>query len=125
VHLRVAADQRFEREGDDLHHEAHISFAQAALGTSIEVPTLRASTTIDVDAGSASGTVHRVRHEGVEHLHGRGRGDMFVHLIVDVPSELDDVEPRLVASARPAPRKRRLPNTTVRDSFASEPSDDL
>jgi len=92
VHLRVAVDQRFERQGDDLHHEAHISFAQAALGTSIEVPTLRATTAIDVDAGSASGTVHRVRHEGVEHLHGRGRGDMFVHLIVDVPSELDDVE---------------------------------
>ncbi len=92
VHLRVAPDERFERNGDDLHHEAHVSFAQAALGTSIDVPTLRASTTIDVEAGSASGTVHRVRHEGVEHLHGRGRGDLYVHLIVDVPTELDDVE---------------------------------
>lgn len=92
VHLRVATDERFERNGDDLHHEAHISFAQAALGTSIDVPTLRATTTIEVEAGSASGTVHRVRHEGVEHLHGRGRGDLYVHLVVDVPTELDDVE---------------------------------
>jgi molecular chaperone DnaJ len=92
VHLRVAADERFVRNGDDLHHEAHISFTQAALGATISVPTLRATTSVDVTAGSASGTVHRIRHEGVEHLHGRGRGDLFVHLVVDVPSELDDVE---------------------------------
>ncbi|MFZ1063271.1 MAG: J domain-containing protein [Acidimicrobiales bacterium] len=90
VHLRVEADPRFERHGDDLHHEAHVSFAQAALGASIEVPTLRASTTIEVAPGSANGTVHRIRHEGVEHLHGRGRGDLFVHLVVDVPTQLDD-----------------------------------
>ena len=34
--------------------------------------------------------MHRIRHEGVEHLHGRGRGDLFVHLVVDVPTDLDD-----------------------------------
>lgn len=90
VHLHVEPDARFERHGDDLHHEAHVSFAQAALGASIEVPTLRATTTVDVAAGSANGTVHRIKHEGVEHLHGRGRGDLFVHLVVDVPTDLDD-----------------------------------
>ncbi len=56
------------------------------------VPTLRDVHSIDVEPGSASGTVHRIKHEGVEHLHGRGRGDLYVHLIVDVPTELDDVE---------------------------------
>ncbi|MGA2432529.1 MAG: molecular chaperone DnaJ [Acidimicrobiales bacterium] len=90
VHLRVEPDPRFERHGDDLHHEAHVSFAQAALGANIEVPTLRATTSIDVAPGSANGTVHRLKHEGVEHLHGRGRGDLFVHLVVDVPTDLDD-----------------------------------
>ncbi|MGD1013588.1 MAG: J domain-containing protein [Acidimicrobiales bacterium] len=90
VHLHVEPDPRFERHGDDLHHEAHVSFAQAALGASIEVPTLRATTTVDVAPGSANGTVQRIKHEGVEHLHGRGRGDLFVHLVVDVPTELDD-----------------------------------
>ncbi|HEY5438504.1 MAG TPA: DnaJ C-terminal domain-containing protein, partial [Acidimicrobiales bacterium] len=89
VHLRVLPDSRFLRNGDDLHHEAHIAFTQAVLGATIEVPTLRATVSVDVTAGSANGTVHRFRHEGVEHLHGRGRGDLYVHLIVDVPSELD------------------------------------
>ena len=96
VHLRVLPDERFERHGDDLHHEAHIAFTQAVLGASIEVPTLRSTTTIEVAPGSANATVHRIRHEGVEHLHGRGRGDLYVHLVVDVPSELDETSEELL-----------------------------
>jgi len=67
-----------------------VAFSQAALGAEIEVPTLRGASSIEVEPGSANGTVHRIRHEGIEHLHGRGRGDLFVHLVVDVPTELDD-----------------------------------
>jgi molecular chaperone DnaJ len=96
VHLRVTPDERFERSGDDLHHEAHIAFTQAVLGTTIEVPTLREQHQIEVAPGSANGTVHRLRHEGVEHLHGRGRGDLFVHLVVDVPTDLDDTSTDLL-----------------------------
>jgi len=96
VHLRVKNDERFERVGDDLHHEAHIAFTQAALGATIEVPTLRATHVLEVAPGSQNGVVHRIRHEGVEHLHGRGRGDLFVHLVVDVPDELDDTSTSLL-----------------------------
>ncbi len=96
VHLRVLPDERFERVGDDLHHEAHIAFTQASLGTTIEVPTLRATAAVEVEPGSANGTVHRLRHEGVEHLHGRGRGDLYVHLVVDVPTSLDDTSADLL-----------------------------
>jgi molecular chaperone DnaJ len=92
VHLRVAPDERFVREGDDLHHEAHVSFTQAALGAKITVPTLRDTVTLDVEPGTQSHTVQRVRHEGVTHLHGRGRGDLYIHVVVDVPTQLDDVE---------------------------------
>lgn len=94
VHLSVEADERFERHEDDLHHEAHITFAQAVLGASIEVPTLGDPQTIEVAPGSANGTVHRIRHEGVTHLHGRGRGDLYVHLVIDVPREIDDESER-------------------------------
>ncbi|OYV66084.1 MAG: molecular chaperone DnaJ [Actinobacteria bacterium 21-64-8] len=96
VHLSVIADERFERHGDDLHHQAHVTFTQAALGTTINVPTLQGSYELEIDAGSQNGTVHRVRHEGVEHLHGRGRGDLYVHLVVDVPSELDEASEALL-----------------------------
>ncbi len=96
VHLRVLEDERFERHGDDLHHEAHIAFTQAVLGATIEVPTLRESLALEVAPGSANGTVHRIRHEGVHHLHGRGRGDLYFHLVVDVPSELDEASESLI-----------------------------
>jgi len=96
VHLRVLPDARFERHGDDLHHEAHVAFSQAVLGATITVPTLRETIAIDVEPGSANGTVHRMRHEGTEHLHGRGRGDLYVHLVVDVPSELDETSEGLL-----------------------------
>lgn len=92
VHVNVTPDERFERHGDDLHHEAHISFTQAALGATITVPTLRGETSLTVAPGAAHGTVERIRHEGVTHLHGRGRGDLFVHLAIDVPRHLDATE---------------------------------
>jgi molecular chaperone DnaJ len=98
VHLRVADDPRFERHGDDLHHEAHISFSQAVLGARITVPTLREFHDLEVEPGSQNGTVHRLRHEGVEHLHGRGRGDLFIHLTIDVPAELDDESESILRS---------------------------
>jgi molecular chaperone DnaJ len=96
VHLRVLPDERFERHGNDLHHEAHIAFTQAALGATVVVPTLRESVEVEVAPGSANGTVHRIRHEGINHLHGRGRGDLFVHLVVDVPTELDEASEELL-----------------------------
>ena len=96
VHLRVRADERFERHGDDLHHETPVTFAQAVLGASLTVPSLDGPQTIEVEPGSASGTVQRLRHLGVTHLHGRGRGDLFIHLRVEVPSELDDTSEGLL-----------------------------
>jgi molecular chaperone DnaJ len=90
VHIGVAEDPRFTRVGDDLHHEAHIGITEATLGARIEVPTLGGTETIDVDPGSQFGDLVTLRHEGVHHLRGRGRGDLVVHLVVDVPRELDE-----------------------------------
>jgi molecular chaperone DnaJ len=75
-----------------------VSFAQAVLGATINVPTLREDQVLEVEAGSQNGTVHRLRHEGVEHLHGRGRGDLYIHLTVDVPTELDEQSETLLRS---------------------------
>jgi molecular chaperone DnaJ len=96
VHIRVEDDARFERNGDDLHHQVEISFAQAALGTSLNVPTLEGESSITIEPGTQPGTVLRLRHEGVNHLHGRGRGDLFVHVVVNVPTELDETTETLL-----------------------------
>lgn len=96
VHLSVAPDPRFERHGDDLHHEAHIGFTEAALGADITVPTLGGEEKVNVEPGSQHGDVITLRHEGVQHLRGRGRGDLYVHLVVDVPTDLDETSEGLI-----------------------------
>jgi molecular chaperone DnaJ len=96
LHLHVTPDERFERAGDDLHHLAEIELTQAVLGASIEVPTLKGTETIEIAPGSQPGTVITLRHEGVHHLRGRGRGDLYVHLVVKIPTHLDDRSEELV-----------------------------
>ena len=96
VHLRVSPDPRFERNGDDLHTMVHVSAAQAAIGTELEVETLEAPLTVAIEPGTQSGTVLRQRNQGVPHLRSRGRGDLFVHVQVDTPTELSDREVELL-----------------------------
>lgn len=92
VHIRVAHDPRFERQGDDLHTQIVIRYPQAVLGTEIEIPTLEGPEVIDVPAGSKHGTVLRLKGRGVTHLRGRGVGDLYVHVSIDVPSDVSDAE---------------------------------
>jgi len=88
VHLRVTPDERFERAGDDLHATAHLTVAQAALGTQLDVPTLEEARPVGVAPGTQSGYVVRLKAAGVPHLRGRGRGDLYIHFVVDTPTDL-------------------------------------
>jgi molecular chaperone DnaJ len=96
VHLVVTPDPRFEREGENLHTTLTIGLAQAALGADAEVDTLQSTHTVSVKAGTQHGHVERVKGEGVPHLRGRGRGDLFVHVLVETPSELTAAEEDLL-----------------------------
>jgi molecular chaperone DnaJ len=96
VHLMVTPDDRFERDGDNLHTTLTIGLAQAALGTEVEVDTLEGTHPVTVRAGTQHGFVERIRSEGVPHLRGRGRGDLFVHVLVETPSALTDAEEALL-----------------------------
>jgi molecular chaperone DnaJ len=96
VHLAVTPDPRFERSGDDLHTTMTIGLAQAALGTECAVETLEGTQTVAVAPGTPYGHVHKIKGEGVPHLRGRGRGDLFVHTLIDTPSELSEEEDTLL-----------------------------
>ncbi len=96
VHVRVAGDARFWRDGDDLVHELHIGMAQAALGTQIELETLDGVETVPIDPGTQNGCVVSFRGKGVPHLQGRGRGDLLVQVVVDIPDEVTDRERELL-----------------------------
>jgi molecular chaperone DnaJ len=92
--------ESLRRDGEHLHHEAFISFIDAALGCSIEVPTIGGKAKIKVDAGTQSGKMLRLRGKGIPNIHGYGTGDLFVHLNVWTPTKLSKSEKETLESLR-------------------------
>jgi molecular chaperone DnaJ len=93
VSLHVAPHAVFERRGQDLVCALPISISQAALGCEIDLPTVDGDAErLRLSPGTQPGTVLRVRGRGVPHLGRRGRGDLFVTVMVDVPGDLSKQE---------------------------------
>jgi molecular chaperone DnaJ len=88
VIIHVAEHELFERQGANLYASVPISFAQAALGADIKVPTLGEEQELKIPAGSQTGTVFRLRNEGMPVLGGRGKGDLFVAVTLITPKTL-------------------------------------
>ncbi len=89
VVLHVNEHPFFERQGNDLHCVVPISFAQAALGTEIRVPTLETEHTLKIPEGTQPGAVLKIRGKGVPVLNGHGKGDLFVEVRVQTPGKLN------------------------------------
>jgi len=96
VHLRVAEHERYWRDGDDLVTAVPISIAQAALGTTVQLPTLDGDEELVVPAGTQPAREFVLRGRGVPRLQGRGRGDLRAQLVVEVPTKLADDEAALL-----------------------------
>ena len=88
VVIEEEEDKSIKREGDNLHQELYISFAEAALGTHKEIPTVGGKVKIKVDAGTQSGKILRLAGKGLPSLDSYGKGDMFVHINVWTPQNL-------------------------------------
>jgi molecular chaperone DnaJ len=89
VVIHIKEHKIFQREGDDLYCEVPIPFSTAALGGEIDVPTLEGKAHLKVPAGTQSGQMFKLRGKGIVNVNGRGNGDLFARLIVEVPSRLD------------------------------------
>jgi molecular chaperone DnaJ len=78
----------FHREDQDLQCEVPITVVQAALGGEILVPTLEGRVELKIPAGTQNGRTFRMRGKGIAHLRGTGRGDQFVRVVVEIPTDL-------------------------------------
>ncbi len=96
VVIHVKEHSLFERDGADLHCEVPVSIAQAALGCDIDVPNLEGRETLKIRAGTQSDEVIRMRGKGLPRLGGGPRGDLHVHIFVEVPNKLDDRQRELL-----------------------------
>ena len=88
VVLHVKEHKIFEREGKDLYCTVPISFAQAALGAQIKIPTLDGEQDLKIPEGTQGGTVFRIRGKGVPVVNAHGRGDLLVQVKVQTPGKL-------------------------------------
>ena len=96
VYIEEKEHELFDRNGDDIIYTLPISFAQAVLGDNIEVPTLAGKVKIEIPKGTQSGKIFRVRGHGIPHLHGYGKGNLLVRVIVWVPSKVGKDEKKLL-----------------------------
>ena len=96
VVLTVEADKTFRRQGQDLLYTQSVTFAQAALGHRVQVPGLDAPLTLEVPKGIQSGTVLRIRGEGMPMLGRQQRGDLMVEVKVLTPTRLTERQEELL-----------------------------
>ncbi|MTT32503.1 molecular chaperone DnaJ [Terrilactibacillus sp. BCM23-1] len=95
VVFRVKAHKFFERDGDDIHIDIPLNFAQVTLGDEIEVPTLRGKVKLKIPAGTQTGTHFRLKGKGIKNVRGYGQGDQHVTVKVVTPKNLSDEEREL------------------------------
>lgn len=97
VVVHVKEHPLFHREEYEVFCEVPISFVQAALGAQLEVPTLDGMVKMKVPEGTQSGKIFRLKGKGIPHLHGSGRGDQHVRVVVETPQNLTSKQRELLS----------------------------
>lgn len=94
--FHVEPHEFFERDGDDIYCEIPLTFAQAALGDELEVPTLHGKVKLKIPAGTQTGTKFRLKGKGVPNVRGYGNGDQHVIVRVVTPTKLTEKQKQLL-----------------------------
>ncbi|MDO4637377.1 MAG: molecular chaperone DnaJ [Lautropia sp.] len=113
VEIRIKEHPVFRRDGDDLHCDVPISMVTAALGGTIQVPTLGGSAEIELPEGVQPGKVFRLRNKGIKGIRSQMNGDLYAHISVEVPVRLTDKQKQMLreleqslSDARHSPQTR-------------------
>jgi molecular chaperone DnaJ len=100
VVLEVEEDPRFLRDGADIYYELPVTYGQAVLGDKVEVPTVTGTADLTIPRGTQSGTIIRLREQGLPRLQATGRGDQLVRVVIWVPTELTSEQEKLIRQMR-------------------------
>jgi molecular chaperone DnaJ len=110
-------DDTLKRDGNNVIYDLYINFIDAALGTSIEVPTIDSKVKIKIDPGTQSGKILRLRGKGIKSIEGYGQGDQLVHVNVWTPKKLSSEEKEALESLRDSPNFQPDPSKSDKSFF--------
>jgi len=102
-----------KRDGINLYYDLYINFADAALGTTVEIPLVKGKAQVKIDAGTQSGKILRLKGKGIPEVNGYGQGDLLVNTNVWTPQKLNSEEKELLSKLKDSPNFK--PNPTNKD----------
>jgi molecular chaperone DnaJ len=105
IEIRIKQHDIFERDGDDLHCSVPVPLTSAALGGSIEVPTLGGKAEIDIPEGTQHGKTFRLRGKGIKGIRASYPGDLYCHIVVETPVKLTEHQRKLLKELDESIRK--------------------
>ena len=123
VVVAVTADPRFERDGNDLYSQRQVSFTQAALGAELEIETIDGKVKYNLPAGTQPGFTFRLRGKGAPSVSGRGRGDQYVTVQIQVPTNLTGQQKDALLAYAEAMGEGNPAPTPVKDFFKKKKKD--
>jgi molecular chaperone DnaJ len=117
VQIEEIEDENLKRDGQNVLYVHDISFSDAALGTSIEVPTVEGRAKIKIEAGTQSGKVLRLKGKGLPSVNAYGRGDQLIQINIFTPTKLSSEERALLEKLRDADNFKPNPANTDKSFF--------
>jgi molecular chaperone DnaJ len=109
--------ETLKRDGNNVNYDLHISFVDAALGTSVEVPTIDGKVKIKIDAGTQGGKILRLKSKGVPEVNSYHRGDQLVHVNIWTPKAVSREEREILEKLQGSPNFKPSPGKNDKSFF--------
>ncbi|WP_234733612.1 molecular chaperone DnaJ [Tellurirhabdus bombi] len=110
-------DENLKRDGNNVIFDLHVTFSDAALGTSVEVPTIDGRAKITLEPGTQGGKILRLKGKGIKELNGYGRGDQLIHVNIWTPKSLTSEERITLERLRNSPNFQPKPGKNDKGFF--------
>jgi molecular chaperone DnaJ len=117
VQIEEEEHPELKRDGVNLYYDLYVNFADAALGSTVEIPLVKGKAQIKVDAGTQSGKILRLKGKGLKEVNGYGQGDLLVNINVWTPQKLNDEEKKLLEKLRDSANFKPAPGTKDKSFF--------
>jgi molecular chaperone DnaJ len=115
--IEEEAHDLLHRDGNNVIYDLYVSFVDAALGTSVEVPTIGGKAKITLEAGTQSGKILRLKGKGIKELNGYSVGDQLVHVNIWTPKQVSKEETELLEKLRDSPNFAPQPGKSEKGFF--------